>query len=74
MRYKLVVRHIGKHVSRYEFTGATAAWHHFETYKRDTVDGFYLGCEMWKRRDGVVATGLPGEQVWELVERFPPED
>ena len=73
MRYKIVVKHLGNHTSRYDFPWNSSWSDDYEMYKRDVMQGFYLSVELWKRTN-VVATGEPGEQVWQLVERFPQED
>ena len=73
--FKIMVYAKGRSVHRYDFVERFGAWQHFEMYKREVQDGFYLSCELWKRaKRDVVATGLPGEIIWELVERYNLED
>ena len=69
MRYKIIVRHHGGSVSRYEFPWQSSWSDHYMLYKDEVSKGFYRSVELWKRVN-VVATGEPGEQVWQLVERF----
>jgi len=71
---KIVVLHKYGHRSTYKFPGGGNWADHFEMYKRDTDAGLYLGVELWRRRFGVVATGIPGEELWEIVERYPEKD
>ena len=69
MRYKIIVRHHGGSVSRYEFPWQSNWADHFMLYKEDVSKGFYRSVELWKRIN-LVVTGEPGERVWSLVERF----
>nr|QJB21685.1 MAG: hypothetical protein [Microvirus sp.] len=70
MRYKIVVRHKGGNVSRYEFPARSAWADHYLLYVREVDDGYFISVELWKRINAVV-TGEPGEKVWQLVARHP---
>jgi len=70
MKYKIVVRHLGGHTSVYKFPRDAKWGDHFVMYRDDVASGFYQWVELWKRT-AAVATGEPGEELWDLVERFP---
>jgi len=69
--FKIRVRHLGLHVSRFDFFDRVAAWNHYEAYRRDTEAGFFQAVEIWERQYGVVATGEAGEIVWKKLAEFP---
>ena len=72
MKYRLRVYHLNKSgVSRYDFFDKVAAWEHYHMYTEDVTRGFFDRVEMWWRDVQTVATGLEGEQVWQLVQQFP---
>ena len=57
------------HVHRFWY--AEAAYRHWTLY---LIDNTCERMEMWKLTRNVVATGLPEEEVWDLVQRWQNED
>lgn len=70
MKYKIVVKHLGGYRSTYKFPRDAKWGDHFVMYKDDVAKGFYKEVELW-RRTTAVATGEPGEELWDLIEGFP---
>ena len=75
MKYRLRVYQLNKSgVSRYDFFDKVAAWEHYHKFTEEVTHGYFDRVEMWRRDFQTVATGLEGEQVWQLVQQFPVED
>ena len=70
---KIVVYHKGGSRSVYKFPRGSRWADHWMMYKRECEDGLYVSCELWCKSNAY-ATALPGEEVWDLIERFTIED
>ena len=71
MKWKLRVKDMRGNWHVHRFADAEAAYRHWTLYQRD---GTCERMEMWKLTRNVVATGLPGEEVWYPVQRWSNED
>jgi len=71
MKWKMRVKDKRGNWHVHRFVHSEAAYRHWLLYH---LDGTCERMEMWKLTPNVVATGLPGEQVWNLVQTWPVED
>ena len=71
--YKIVVLHKSKSKSNYKFPGGGNWADHYMMLKRDVDAGVYVSAELW-RKSRAIATGEKGEEVWDLIERYPERD
>lgn len=59
-QYKIVVKHKGGSVSRYDFPVMGKVWDHYLMYEREVQDGLYISVMLFK----LVTDVKTGEAVW----------
>lgn len=74
MRWKIRVRDNRGTIHTYRFCDAEAAYDHYVLYAQAVDAGYYEWVEVWRRQNNLVATGVPGEEVWTMLQRYPDED